>query len=77
MYKNREHRNLMHTETEEVLGDGQVVTGVKVKNRATGETKKFQQLGFRSDWSQTKHRYFCRLHYVRRNRLYCKCTRKF
>ena len=37
---------LMHTETEEVLGDGQVVTGVKVKNRATGETKEISATGF-------------------------------
>ena len=37
---------LMHTETEEVLGDGQVVTGVKVKNRATGETKEIPVTGF-------------------------------
>ena len=37
---------LMHTETEEVLGDGQVVTGVKVKNRATGETKEILATGF-------------------------------
>ena len=37
---------LMHTETEEVLGDGQVVTGVKVKNRVTGETKEIPATGF-------------------------------
>ena len=37
---------LMHTETEEVLGDGQVVTGVNVKNRATGETKEIPATGF-------------------------------
>lgn len=37
---------LMHTETEEVLGDGQVVTGVKVKNRTTGETKEIPATGF-------------------------------
>ena len=37
---------LMHTETEEVLGDGQVVTGVKVKNRASGETKEIPATGF-------------------------------
>lgn len=37
---------LMHTETEEVLGDGQVVTGIKVKNRATGETKEIPATGF-------------------------------
>lgn len=37
---------LMHTETEEVLGDGQVVTGVKVKNRATGEITEIPATGF-------------------------------
>ncbi|MCL9769187.1 thioredoxin-disulfide reductase [Flavobacterium sp. HXWNR69] len=37
---------LMNTETEEVLGDGQVVTGVKVKNRTTGETKEIPATGF-------------------------------
>ena len=37
---------LMHTETEEVLGDGQVVTGVKVKNRATGEVVEIPATGF-------------------------------
>ena len=37
---------LMHTETEEVLGDGQVVTGVKAKNRATGEITEIPAAGF-------------------------------
>ncbi|MCO6162741.1 thioredoxin-disulfide reductase [Flavobacterium sp. NRK F7] len=37
---------LMHTETEEVLGDGQVVTGVKAKNRATGEVIEIPATGF-------------------------------
>ncbi|MQP52990.1 MULTISPECIES: thioredoxin-disulfide reductase [unclassified Flavobacterium] len=37
---------LMHTETEEVLGDGQVVTGVRAKNRATGEVKEIPATGF-------------------------------
>lgn len=37
---------LMHTETEEVLGDGQVVTGVKAKNRATGEITEIPSTGF-------------------------------
>ena len=37
---------LMHTETEEVLGDGQVVTGVKAKNRATGEVVEIPATGF-------------------------------
>ncbi|MCW1147450.1 thioredoxin-disulfide reductase [Flavobacterium lacisediminis] len=37
---------LMNTETEEVLGDGQVVTGVKAKNRATGEVVEIPATGF-------------------------------
>ncbi len=37
---------LMHTETEEVVGDGQVVTGVKAKNRATGEVVEIPATGF-------------------------------
>lgn len=37
---------LMHTETIEVLGDGQVVTGVKVVNRASGETREIPATGF-------------------------------
>mgnify|MGYP003457714534 FL=1 len=37
---------LMNTETEEVLGDGQVVTGVKAKNRATGEITEIPATGF-------------------------------
>ena len=37
---------LMHTETEEVLGDGLVVTGVKAKNRATGEITEIPATGF-------------------------------
>lgn len=37
---------LMHTETEEVLGDGQVVIGVKAKNRATGEITEIPATGF-------------------------------
>ncbi|WP_073362696.1 thioredoxin-disulfide reductase [Flavobacterium fontis] len=37
---------LMHTETVEVLGDGQVVTGVKVVNRASGETREIPATGF-------------------------------
>lgn len=37
---------LMHTETEEVLGDGQVVTGVKAKNRATGVVTEIPATGF-------------------------------
>lgn len=37
---------LMHTETEEVLGDGQVVTGVRVKNKTTGEMHDIPATGF-------------------------------
>lgn len=37
---------MYNTETEEVLGDGQVVTGVKVKNNKTGETTEIPATGF-------------------------------
>lgn len=37
---------LYNTNTEEVLGDGQVVTGVKVKNNVTGEIKEIPATGF-------------------------------
>ncbi|UGS23021.1 thioredoxin-disulfide reductase [Flavobacterium channae] len=37
---------LMHTETEEVLGDGQVVTGVRAKNKTTGEVVEIPATGF-------------------------------
>ena len=37
---------LMNTETDEVLGDGQVVTGVRAKNRASGETIELPATGF-------------------------------
>lgn len=37
---------LMNTETEEILGDGQVVTGVRVKDRATGVTQDIPATGF-------------------------------
>ena len=37
---------LLHTETEEVLGDGNVVTGVRVKNNTTGEVKEIPATGF-------------------------------
>lgn len=37
---------LMHTETDEVLGDGQVVTGVRAKNRVSGETIEIPATGF-------------------------------
>lgn len=36
----------MNTETDEVLGDGQVVTGVRIKNRITGETEEIPATGF-------------------------------
>lgn len=35
-----------NTETEEVVGDGQVVTGVKVKNNKTGEISEIPATGF-------------------------------
>ncbi|WP_066225739.1 thioredoxin-disulfide reductase [Formosa haliotis] len=37
---------LFNTETEEVLGDGQVVTGVLVKNNETNELKEIPATGF-------------------------------
>ncbi|WP_430613822.1 thioredoxin-disulfide reductase [Flavobacterium sp. JP2137] len=37
---------LMNTETDEVLGDGQVVTGIRVKNRVSGETQEIPATGF-------------------------------
>jgi len=37
---------LFNTDTEEVLGDGQVVTGVKVKNNVTGESQVIPATGF-------------------------------
>lgn len=37
---------LLNTETDEVLGDGQVVTGVRAKNRVTGETIEIPATGF-------------------------------
>ncbi len=37
---------LMNTETDEVLGDGQVVTGVRAKNRTTGELIEIAATGF-------------------------------
>lgn len=37
---------LFNTETEEVLGDGQVVTGVRVKNNVSGETHDIPATGF-------------------------------
>ena len=37
---------LFNTETEEVLGDGQVVTGVKVSNNKTNEVKDIAATGF-------------------------------
>ena len=38
--------NLFNTETEEVLGDGQGVTGVRVKNSVSGELKEIPCTGF-------------------------------
>lgn len=37
---------LFNTETEEVLGDGQGVTGARVKNNVTGEVKEIPATGF-------------------------------
>ena len=37
---------LLHTETEEVLGDGNVVTGVRAKNNTTGEIIEIPATGF-------------------------------
>lgn len=37
---------LYNTETEEVLGDGQLVTGVRVKNNETGEVTEIPATGF-------------------------------
>lgn len=37
---------LMNTETDEVLGDGQVVTGIRAKNRTTGELTEIAATGF-------------------------------
>ncbi|MGV6832690.1 MAG: thioredoxin-disulfide reductase [bacterium] len=37
---------LFNTETEEVLGDGQVVTGVRVKNNVSGEVSDIEATGF-------------------------------
>lgn len=37
---------LFNTDTEEVLGDGQVVTGVRVKNNVSGEVSEIDVTGF-------------------------------
>lgn len=37
---------LLNTETDEVLGDGQVVTGVRAKNRVSGDTTDIPATGF-------------------------------
>lgn len=45
--KNAENIEILYnTETEEVLGDGQVVTGVKVKNNKSGDITKIPATGF-------------------------------
>ena len=45
--KNTENIEILYnTETEEVLGDGQVVTGVKVRNNITGEITDIPATGF-------------------------------
>lgn len=37
---------LLNSETDEVLGDGQVVTGIRVKNRTSGATHEIAATGF-------------------------------
>lgn len=37
---------MFNTETDEVLGDGQVVTGVRLKNNVTGELTEIPATGF-------------------------------
>ena len=37
---------LFNTETEEILGDGQVVTGIKVRNNKTNQTQELPITGF-------------------------------
>jgi thioredoxin reductase (NADPH) len=45
--KNTENIEILYnTETEEVLGDGQVVTGVRVKNNVSGDTQEIPCTGF-------------------------------
>ena len=45
--RNTENINIMlNTETEEVLGDGQVVTGARVKNNVTGDITEIPATGF-------------------------------
>jgi thioredoxin reductase (NADPH) len=45
--RNTENIEILHnTNTEEVLGDGQVVTGVRTKNNVTGETIDIPATGF-------------------------------
>ena len=40
---------LFNTETEEILGDGQVVTGIKVRNNKTNQTQELPITGFFTD----------------------------
>ncbi len=50
---------LMNHDTVEILGDGQVVTGVKARNKTTGDIFDIPATGFFfGHWPQTKHRYF-------------------
>ena len=45
--KNTENIEIMYnTNTDEVLGDGQVVTGVRAKNNVTGEITEIPSTGF-------------------------------
>lgn len=66
---------MLYTETEEVLGDGQVVTGVKAKNRATGEVVEIPATGFFVAIGLNQTPIFLpELYYVERNGLYRKCS---
>ena len=44
--KNEKINVLFNTETEEIIGDGQVVTGMKVRNNKTGEISEIAITGF-------------------------------
>lgn len=44
-----------HTEAVEVLGDGQRLTGVRVRNNQTGELREMAVGGILRHWPQTQH----------------------
>ena len=44
--KNEKINVLFNTETEEIIGDGQVVTAIKVRNNKTNETNEIPITGF-------------------------------